>query len=216
MSDRAGQNNSRQAPRGPTQRQDEDEQQEGSGGAARARQPSNLVGKAFSALMKTFVWVYYLLILAIVAFVVYKYHEQIAAALRNFWRDLVQWWNSLFNRRAGEDRHTPAEAAVPVHYKGFGEFPSPFLGNQMRFPVDQAIVYSFEALNAWGRERGIPREQDVTPHEFAAMLTGQYPDLAAEAHQLADLYGQLVFAGGNVPGDAASRLAKLWQKLQSL
>ena len=220
MQDRAGQRNQdQQSEQQERERQELEQQQKQQGKTAQEapKTPSSLtklLGSSITAILKMFVWLYYAIIIAVVVYVFIRYREAIWAALQKFWRDLMDLINNLFGKNI-ETAATPSAVPDAPKHKSFREFASPFVGGQMRFPLEQAVVYTFEALNAWGRDQGLPRDRDVTPHEFAAKLGHQFPQIGGEANSLADLYGQLVFAGGKLPSDAANKLQSLWQKLQA-
>ena len=213
MQDRSGERQQDQRQ----QQRDEREQKSQRKASSSPKSPSRisqLFGKSLSAILKMFVWVYYAIIIAIVVYGCIRYREAILNALRKFWHDLMELINNLFGTKT-ESGSAAVEVNDAPPQKSFREFSSPFVGGQMRFSLEQAVVYTFEALNAWGRDQGLPRDRDVTPHEFAAKLGSHFPQIGGEAHSLADLYGQLVFAGGKLPRDAANKLQALWQKLQT-
>jgi hypothetical protein len=72
------------------------------------------------------------------------------------------------------------------------------------------VRYSFEALEAWGREQECPRSYGQTAHEFAQALGGMDGDVGRQAVMLAAYYSQLAYApqgGGSGPKEA---LRELW------
>ncbi|MEM6364730.1 MAG: DUF4129 domain-containing protein, partial [Planctomycetota bacterium] len=83
-----------------------------------------------------------------------------------------------------------------------------------RTSPDEAIIITFEALQAWSRERGLHRHEDETPSEFAARLASQFPSLRQSAPAIIDAYNRIVYGRQSVgPRDLdAARL--IWQSLQ--
>jgi hypothetical protein len=78
------------------------------------------------------------------------------------------------------------------------------------------VDYSFQALEAWGREHGCARDSEQTPHEYAGRLFAQQALVGREAATLAELYG---FAAYSVEGDSLSResldrLRELWRVMR--
>jgi len=74
--------------------------------------------------------------------------------------------------------------------------------------------YTFQALEAFGRERGCPRADGQTPHEFATALGRVHPTLSRLALPLADWYGQLAYASRPAAPAATDPLKQLWQGMR--
>jgi hypothetical protein len=117
----------------------------------------------------------------------------------------------------------PAAADEPAGVQGesepgprpFSEYPDPFAtGDADRYSPDELVSYSFEALEAWAREQGWPREPDQTPHEFAQQLGSRVEALSSDARRLADLYCRVAYAPDTVPRKSAAGLRELWHKLE--
>jgi hypothetical protein len=77
----------------------------------------------------------------------------------------------------------------------------------------QLVRYTFEALEAWGRERSCPRNTGQTPHEFALALAGTQPQIASGAQFLAGWYGQLAYAPKAAAPASIEPLRQLWAEL---
>jgi hypothetical protein len=78
----------------------------------------------------------------------------------------------------------------------------------------QLLYYTFEALQAWARERGCARQESETPHEFAQRLGTQMPSLSREAALLVEHYGLATYASAVAQADPADVLRSLWHKMQ--
>ena len=90
----------------------------------------------------------------------------------------------------------------------------PFLtGAADRYSADELVSYSFQALEAWARERGWPREPDQTPHEFAQQLGTHAGSLSKDVRRLADLYCRVAYAPGTLPPKSVAPLRDLWHHL---
>jgi hypothetical protein len=78
----------------------------------------------------------------------------------------------------------------------------------------ELVRYTFQALEAFGRERGCPRADGQTPHEFALALGRVHPALSRLAGTLADWYGQLAYASRPAAPAATDPLRQLWQGMR--
>jgi hypothetical protein len=75
------------------------------------------------------------------------------------------------------------------------------------------VRFSFEALEAWARERGQERRLQETPLEFAQRLGGEFAEMDKEVCRLAGYYAGLAYAGKS-PGAASREAIRVfWQKL---
>ena len=98
----------------------------------------------------------------------------------------------------------------------FADFRDPFAeGVAGRYRPEELVRYTFEALEAWARDHGHPREPEQTPHEFTRRLAAQVSPLADDAARLADLYCQAAYASGTLPAGQVARLSELWQHLRT-
>ncbi len=130
-----------------------------------------------------------------------------ARTLLHFFR---HFWQGLFAGRAAPDRAlAPAEAkAKPQPFRMFAD---PFLtGKAERMTAEALIRYTFEALQSWAAERGLPREPGETPLEFAQRLGEEVPALADEVRQLANYYAGLAYARQVGTDDCRDPLRQLW------
>jgi len=88
-------------------------------------------------------------------------------------------------------------------------------GEAQRWSPRDLVAYSFQALEAWGREHGCQRGQEQTPHEFAGALTACEATVGREAGHLADLYCCAAYSSGLLPRDRVGRLQELWQLMRA-
>ncbi len=130
-------------------------------------------------------------------------------AMLNAWRDL---WGLLFGRRP-QSEEQPAPAPLPRH-KSFANYGDPFAaGIAGRYSPVELARYSFEALEAWARDNGFPRQQDQTVHDFARQIAPQVESLAAPATALAEIYSHAAYSPRTLPADTLPRLRTFWQAL---
>ncbi len=135
------------------------------------------------------------------------------------WDELIAWLRNLFGGLGGlfsRKQKSEAMAPMPIRHKAFFEFSDPFvsgLANQV--PSAELVRYTFEALEAWARDNGLPREEDQTAYEFARQVGAHAEHLAGGARQLADLYSRAAYAPGTLPKSSAEQLREFWRALAS-
>jgi hypothetical protein len=125
---------------------------------------------------------------------------------------LQAWWQNLWPRRGMAAPEAEAdEEELP---RPFSSFPNPFLNGtaEWRTPGD-LVRYSFEALQAWARERDLGRQPGETPLEFVQRLGSEVPALETDARRLATLYVRLAYARGGLPGSTVAAMRQFWQQL---
>jgi hypothetical protein len=191
--------------------------------ASRPRPPSSfnpgqMVNSLLGSLPQVLKGLYYLFFILLVGYLLWRYREEVINALRNFLQAIRDFWSNLFGSRQEEDEAeaAPAEPAPPP--RPFAEFADPFAaGTADRYSPQELVAYSFQALEAWGREHGCVREPEQTPHEYAGRLSSRQAAVGREARTLAELY---CFAAYSPAGDSLSRenlerLRQLWQVMQT-
>lgn len=144
---------------------------------------------------------------ALIVFIIWKFHEDIAKAWAEF-------WESLFGRKNKETAEEEEAAPVQKPRRRFSSFRNPFQDPAWKKkPAEEWVRYSFAALEAWADERGHARKEEQTPGEFAIMLEQHFDDLTENVHRAAELYGQVAYGSGKAPGETLEILRKLWQNL---
>jgi hypothetical protein len=161
-------------------------------------------------------WVFYAAVICGLLYAIWKYRAELLATVAGWAAAFREFWRSLFSgRRFDED----APELVALHSNpsvAFSEFTDPFAqGMDDRYGSAELVQYTFAALQAWGREHGVARDLDQTPHEFAIRLGGQVPELAPDAAALASLYGRAVYSTGALPSEYVANLARLWRYLRA-
>jgi hypothetical protein len=170
------------------------------------------VGASFGALLRLLYW---LVAIAIIAYLLWRYREQVLLALRNFLRSLQELWQRLFGGGSSAVDESSAEAAVALPPRPFADYPDPFLtGEADRWPQDELLRYSFQAFEAWARERGYPRLPEQTPSEFVQGVAARERQLTREALQLAEIYN--LFAYGRKASSPlnVAPVRRLWRMLR--
>ncbi|MEX0938060.1 MAG: DUF4129 domain-containing protein [Pirellulales bacterium] len=161
-------------------------------------------------------WIWYG-ILAIVALVLaWRFRREVIAGLVGLWQEIMALLSGLFGgRRAADDQaDNEAAKAARVPARPFASFRDPFAGGRSSgYPPEELVRYSFEALEAWAHDHGVPRRVDQTPHEFAGMLSTHFAEMRSELSLMAELYGRVAYAGEKPDTAQVAHLAKLWQKM---
>ncbi|MCR4413263.1 MAG: DUF4129 domain-containing protein, partial [Thermoguttaceae bacterium] len=161
-------------------------------------------------------WVFYGAIALAVIVWLLRHRRQLVEEMRRILEELRRFWNRLFGgkpRSAGSATEQPATAAVP-RAKVFADYADPFAtGAAERLSPDELVRYSFEALEAWARERGCARSPEQTPHEFARQVGQCESGLATGARMLAGLYCRAAYAPGTLPATDLRPLCQFWRQL---
>jgi hypothetical protein len=155
----------------------------------------------------------YLALAIAAAFLAWKYRRELLAAWKKLLDELRNLWESWFGKAAKTEPVSSEPASVP---RPFAQFSDPFAGGQSsRMSPAELVRYTFQALEAWGRENGCPRAEGQTPHEFAAAIGQLDHTLASEAAHLADLYARLAYAPPAAIRTTFEPLRSLWRKMTS-
>ena len=137
-----------------------------------------------------------------------------ARRLLEAWR---RFWANLFGPTRGQGEYTPEgpTAGPSTPAVAFASFTNPFeSGRAERMTARQLVRYSFEALQAWARERDLGRHDDETAQEFVDRLGGEVPALETEAQRLAGLLARAEFARGEMPASTGAVVHGFWERLE--
>ena len=142
------------------------------------------------------------------------YREELKAAWQKLLAELRELWNAWFgNKKAPEELSSPAAVEPPP--VPFAAFADPFAtGDAGRMSWPQLVRYTFDALEAWGREQGCPRAPGQTPQEFALALAAIEPQITGQLQSLAASYNQLAYAPRSPTAASPQPLRELWHSLR--
>lgn len=178
------------------------------------RLPSVQIPASLGNILKLLLWA------AIAVGIVYciiRYREQLVAAWKQLLDELAKLWARLFG--GGDEDAAAAEAAATkavVPPRPFASYMNPFTsGLAARMPPPQLMGHTLGAAEAFGRERGFPRDESETPHEYLARLFQQSPEAVQLAMAFAETYGQVAFGKGAPPQQAHATSKHLWQVMSS-
>jgi hypothetical protein len=132
---------------------------------------------------------------------------------RNFWANL--FGGPRRTKAAAEDADEEGPAAVPE--RPFSSFSNPFAdGSAGRRSTRELLRYTFAAVQAWARERGLGRLPGETALEFVQRLSGDVPALEDELRRLVMLYGRSEYARGGLPANALDAVRQFWDRLEAV
>ena len=126
------------------------------------------------------------------------------------------FWEGLFSAKPEDESESTAfEEAAADPTVPFSAFADPFLtGKAARLDARELVRYTFQALEAWARERDLGRRPDETAQEFLARLGDELPTLDAEARRLGELHARVEYGRGTLPGGAVETVRRFWERLQ--
>ncbi|MGA3265666.1 MAG: DUF4129 domain-containing protein [Verrucomicrobiota bacterium] len=135
--------------------------------------------------------------------------RSLIAALTQFFRDLFDLGLRLKKTAAKKEPSSPAPHP-------FAAYTSPFLtGKDKSWTVEEVVLYSYEALQAWAVEQGIQSQPEQTAREFCLRLGQAFPDAATELDRLAFLYGHAAYGFAVPAGCDLEPVRKLWHYLSA-
>ena len=144
-------------------------------------------------------------------------------ALRDGWREFMRELREFFARWFGgrkREQDTPDEAILEsspltIPYRRLAEFVDPFVSGAVRqWSAPKLLSESFGALQAWGRENGVPRGDEETIHEYATRLASLDHRVGPEAVTLANLYGRTIYFPSSPPApDQLEPLRQFWVQI---
>ena len=177
--------------------------------------PVQLLTHLPSAIGGMLKFLFYVAVIAVVGTLLWKNRDRVKAAWLRFLDEMRQLWGRLFGRPAGTSQAPDNEPIRPLSKpRPFSDFADPFTtGLATRYSAPELIRYSFEALEAWARERGCSRQLDQTPTEFAQQIGRHQKDLGTDARNLARLYSRAAYAQGSLPASTSQQLKQLWSQL---
>jgi hypothetical protein len=167
-------------------------------------------------------WIVFVVVAMIVAFLAFRHGLRFLANFSDWakrWLDAINnFWNNLFARRAKDDDADAGdgeEADRKAAGRRFASFGNPFDdGRAGRMPAKELVRFTFAALQAWARERGLERQVGDTPLEFAARLGQEFPGFDADLRRFAALYARAVYDFTPLPGVTAEAVQRFWQRLE--
>ncbi len=131
----------------------------------------------------------------------------LAEAIAKFIRELLD----LTPRWRPAKRAEPGE--VRPNLRPFSDYKNPFYaGEEHKMPPQEIILYTYDAIRAWARERNIEVHPDRTAREFCREMGGHSPEFASQYEHLAFLYAYAAY-GTTLPAHCdLDPLKELWRQ----
>jgi hypothetical protein len=148
---------------------------------------------------------------AVILWFVIRNRALIAQMFREFIAMLKRFFASLRGFRFKRRKASVQPQAPLFDIPAFSSFNDPFLsGKDSVWPRERLIRYSYEALQAWSRDRRCGPRSEETPREFCVRLRNRFPEAESELNQLLVLYTHTAFAE-KLPADVdLAALQRLW------
>jgi len=218
------QNDNQQDDKAKRERDEREKKREQERLAKRGYKPPPKPADGKSSWVPSFGWLgtllkglFYLVAAIAAIYFLIRYWSEVRDWLARLWQEFLDLWNSLFGGKQKQEAIAAAAAAEEARPqpRPFAAFQDPFVsGDAARNKPSAVVQYSFEALEAWARERGVARQQEETPLEFAGRLTAQVTDLGADAQELANLYARVAYARDPLSPASLTNVERLWKTLQ--
>jgi hypothetical protein len=160
-------------------------------------------------------WLFYGALLAAAIAIGWIYRAELLAAWQKLLAELRELWASWFGVKPVA-ANAAAETPPAPPPRPFASYTDPFLsGTARRMSWPELVGYTFEATEAWARERGAARTAGQTPHEFAVALAQVEPPLGSSVQTLAAWYSKLAYAPRSKARGPAEALEQLWRLLRT-
>ncbi|TMQ31827.1 MAG: DUF4129 domain-containing protein [Planctomycetota bacterium] len=185
----------------------------------------NFVSRLFSKLgwLGTVLkWIVFTVVAVIVLFFVLRSGLRFLANFTDWARRLLAmlsaWWAGLFGGKGGAEMESAAATAErKARPRPFASFHNPFLdGSAQQQSPEEVVRYSFEALHSWAWERGLGRQPEETPIEFADRLVQDFPAMDTQTRRLASLYARVAYAHGRLTPASLGAVKEFWDRLQAV
>ncbi|TWT93334.1 DUF4129 domain-containing protein [Stieleria varia] len=127
------------------------------------------------------------------------------------WAAFVAWWASLFGGQAAtpvEESEAETAASAEAFRRPFSSFRNPI---GVESDPRRVIVITFQAYEAWMRDRGALRQKDETPDEFVRRAASASPQLSEPTGRLAAAYNRVVYGRGNAGQNDLAVAQQIWQ-----
>jgi hypothetical protein len=160
----------------------------------------------------------WLLMMSLAIFVLYcaiRYRADLATAWRKFLQTLFGFLN--IRRPTLPESFEDAERnpiALQTRKTSFNDFADPFHQSQSQWAPPKIVSHTFQAIEAWGSERNLPRTSNETAEEYLTRLAIRYPIQSESFQRLTGLYNRLAYAAKSVDWSESNKLAGLWSWLR--
>ncbi len=148
--------------------------------------------------------VVYVVLFGIIAVFVWLNRHELRAA----WQRLLDWIAGRSKAELAEEAASPEFAIDPATPpKPFASFKNPM--EQGADPA-RAVVVTYQAAEAWWRERGYPRGRHETPMEYAKRISSQPMGDHSAMQHLTDAYNRLLYGDQTVQANDLAAVKSIW------
>lgn len=175
--------------------------------------PTSTTTSLMASLAPYVKWMIYGVMGAAAIFVAIRHWSRLVAILAQLWADFL----SLFGFGPGSAAGGAADeqGTMETERLPFSAYEDPFVtGAARQMTPAELVVYTFEALEAWGREQVIERPPEQTPLEFAQELGRRQPAAAKDFSATAELYVQVAYARKNPPKEGVEIIERMWRRMR--
>lgn len=175
--------------------------------------PSNVFSFA-----NIFKWIFYAILAAVVAYLTWRYRTQLIEGWLALLVGFRSWWANLWGKKKETtSQDVLQDETTTIRHRPFSSYSNPFRSQKAdKVSTQELVRYTFDALEAWARESGFPRQESQTPHEFAHAVARRNGSLKDSVATLASLYSRAAFATGDLSRDRINSLRELWVHLESM
>lgn len=178
--------------------------------------PLNVFGSILSGLGWIAKLLFWLILLAFACWWLWNNRAQVMEAWQKLLKDLADFWSRLFGRRPQEESPVMEIGEQTLRARSFDSFQNPFAsGLASNRSVDELVRYSFQAVEAWSRERGFARSENQTPLEFVRQIAELDPGMRTSVVRLGNLYSCAAYANRTLPPSDLPYLKELWNQLET-
>ena len=159
------------------------------------------LGRLLGGLLKLLL---YLALISIVVLYLWKNRDE-----------LIKWWNQWFQTNSPDANLQAPTRATEKPKEAFRRFDSYRNPIQQGIAPAKVVIITFQAFEAWSREKGLGRHQEETPAEFVRRFVKQYPEHGPVASKLVDSYQRLAYGRMKVHEDDIKSAASTWKIMTS-
>ncbi|HEY4417776.1 MAG TPA: DUF4129 domain-containing protein [Verrucomicrobiae bacterium] len=159
----------------------------------------------------------FLLTLAILAaWWIFRRRDLILQIIQSIIAAIKQFFQALFGLGSTVEKNAvPSQKTTQIH-RPFAGFKNPFLtGKETVWTREQLVIYSYEALQAWAEEQGVPARPQQTNREFCLELSDRFPDIHPELNQMSFLYNHAAYRLSVPENSDLEPVKSLWRYLSN-
>ena len=192
-------------------------------GGNRPLNPTNPMSSplnAFGTILSGLGWIakllFWFILIVFAGWWLWKNWARVMAAWRQLLKDLADFWSRLLGQKQKTESASVETVEQPLSTRPFASFKNPFAaGLANKDSVDELVRYSFEAVEAWSRERGFARPENQTPLEFVRQVADLEPGMRTTVVRLGDLYSCAAYANRTLGSSDLPYLKELWTQLET-